>query len=201
MEMNMRHVIFRPIGLGVFVMILCGCYNVAKNAPSSSKLWGGYASGNEYVLLIDCFMASVSDGLDGRRLALLPPGEIWDPSQIHSCTKNISSWQQSPTYEYTDIVGVVASGTVVRCSRLRVNRGWQWWCGSYRTATVYASVMNGEHSGKEVDMTDMSVYGAIERDPNPAVLKLRSEIPKEISTIPQQSVPGYPPQGVGSPEP
>ena len=199
--MKMRHMKFRPIGLGVFVMIFCGCYNAAKDAPSSSDLWGGYASGNEYELLSDCFMASVSDGLDGRRLALLPPGEIWDPSQIHSSPKSISSWQQSPTNEYTDILGVVTSGTVVRCSRLRVNTGWHWWCGSYRTATVYASVMNGEYSGKEVDMTDMSVYGEIERAPNPAVLKPRGEIPTEILANPQQAGPAYPPQGVGSADP
>ena len=142
--------------------------------PADSKLWGGYAKDQVFALRHDCFLAKVSDGTAGARFALLPPGEFWNPAQIHSSPKNAAAWQQAGTCEHPHVVGVVPSGTVVKSIRLRTDRGWHWFVGAYDNATVFASICDGEYAGTEVDMTDMSVYGPIERTPNPVLLEPRS---------------------------
>ena len=157
----------------LFVAVSMGACS-RLDEPADSKLWGGYAKGQEFTLRHDCFLAKVSDGTAGTRFALLPPGEFWDPSQIHSSPKNADAWRQAGTSEHPHVVGVVPSGTVVKSIRLRTDRGWHWFVGAYDNATVFASICDGEHAGTEVDMTDMSVYGPIERTPNPVLLEPRS---------------------------
>ena len=153
----------------IVAIIAGGC--TRRDEPADNKLWGGYAKGQELVLRHDCFLAKVSDGIAGARFALLPPGEFWDPSQIHSSPRSVVEWRKAGTNAHPDVVGVVPGGTVVKCSRLRTDRGWHWFVGAYSVATVFASICDGEYAGTEVDMTDMSVFGPIERTPNPVLLK------------------------------
>ena len=59
----------------LFVAVSMGACS-RLDEPADSKLWGGYAKGQEFTLRHDCFLAKVSDGTAGTRFALLPPGEF-----------------------------------------------------------------------------------------------------------------------------
>ena len=139
--------------------------------PADSQRWDGYAKGQKFVLRHDCFLAKVSDGTAGARFALVPPGEFWNPAQVHSSPKSVAEWRRVGTNDYPDVVGVVPGGTAIECCRLRTDRGWHWFVGAYCFSTVFASICDGEYAGTEVDLTDMSIFGPIERAPNPVLLE------------------------------
>ena len=167
---SVRAAWMRSLYVAIAVINASGC-SVARNVTTEHELWGGYSYGAKYELIRDCFMARVIDGPEGGRYAILPPGEVWSPSIIHSAPKTIMAWRESNSNEWPYIVGVVSNTTVIMCSRLRICEGWGWYVGAYNIATVYARIQDGEYAGEEVDITDLSVYGDIERDPNPVLIK------------------------------
>jgi hypothetical protein len=148
----------RAIWAALFAAV-CVAACTRLDEPADSKRWDGYAKGQKFVLRHNCFLAKVSDGTAGARFALLPPGEFWNPAQIHSSPKSVAAWRRVGTNDYPDVVGVVPGGTAIECCRLRTDRGWHWFVGAYCISTVFASICDGEYAGTEVDLTDLSVFG------------------------------------------
>jgi len=152
-----------------------GCVNFVTQGRQNSAYWGGYSSGQKLELLRDCFVARVDDGLDGYRHILLPQGDVWTPARLHPAPVKISYWNKGGTNEWRfpgiDLTGVIPAGTVIEICHVKVNRGWSWWAGAHRTATVYGKIIDGEFHGLLVDMSDASVLRCDEmREPNPILL-------------------------------
>ena len=57
-----------------------------------------------------------------------------------------------------DVVGIVRKGTRLRTIRLDKHKGWSWWFGNVETLTPWAEILDGEYSGKIVNITDISIY-------------------------------------------
>ena len=154
--------------LSMALVLISGCINIPRTITKESPLWGGYGSGKKYILVHDAFIMVVNDGLEPQRLAVCPEGDFNKRGRYFSVPSTIESYEKNPEKavmidlpgggSYKVIVdGIVRAGTILQCSRLRQNRGINWWSGSHNQITVYAKVLNGDQKGKEVDLEDVSV--------------------------------------------
>ena len=142
--------------------------NIPRTITKESPLWGGYGSGKKYTLLHDAFIMVVKDGLEPQRLAVCPEGDFNKRGRFFSTPSTIEAYEQNPekavmiklpgggTYKVT-VDYILRAGTTLQCSRVRQNRGLNWWSGSHNQITVYAKVLNGDQKGKEVDLQDVSI--------------------------------------------
>ena len=46
----------------------------------------------------------------------------------------------------------------MRTVQIDLHKGWSWFFGDVETLTPWAEILDGEHAGKIVDITDISIY-------------------------------------------
>jgi len=191
-----RHIIRATARIWVFCLVATGlnisCVNFTTQGRQDSTCWGGYSAGQRLQLLQACFIARVSDGVEGCRYILLPQGQVWTPGRLHPAPEQISSWNKGKTNEWrypgVDISRVVPIGTVIAIRHLKVNRGWSWWAGRHIIPVVYGQIMEGEHHGQFVDMSDVSVlqHDGRSRGPNPVLFRPAPQVSDQGSAAPPE---------------
>jgi len=127
-----------PFGLG------------GEDVSDKEELWGGYAMHADYVLREDAFIMNKA-GWASKTVLLAPseaPGDRrfhWNvPKTLHDYEENKPLWQ--------DVLGIVKAGTTLKTTMLGATP-----LGPCPYLYVRATIQDGEHAGKEVDITDLSI--------------------------------------------
>jgi len=153
-----------------FCCALSACNSSTSENPGS-PLWGGFDNKTAYILTDDVFLLSLEQ--DGKTsYALSPPGEKKLTRRLYNAprtlTKRLKSENQKEDYVdgkfynlKTVALGVVRRGTTMKIVDVLKERKFSWFFGEKTIVTINAQLLNGEYSGKVVDIRDISVEDSI----------------------------------------
>lgn len=150
----------------VWIMLLCGALNFGsgcvtwRNEVSGSQAaWGGYNPSVQYELLHDVYlMVAENDAVD---LCIVPDQLFWDPSRIYSppdVVELTGASGRAPAENTVGFKGIVAKGTRIRVKKVSLLRGVNWWSGLQHDLVYCGEIVSGVHTGKIVDLHDVSVF-------------------------------------------
>lgn len=152
-----------------------GAYD--KDVTKHEKLWGGYKYQQEYTLLMDVFLRADSNE-SNPMLLLTPPGGdrylgLWSgPYSVQDYEENKELWERSR------IIGIVSSGTKIKCVELREHGALLW--GS--SLDIYAEILDGPYKDKVVNIHDISKI--VDYDKSPMTFKPDIRILRELEIDP-----------------
>ncbi len=165
---------------------ICGCWPGAdligayeKDVSNRKELWGGYAKGQQYILLTDIFLQKEESelGFKYRLYAGVPPRELMKSTctpLCYSAPSTIETYRESPE-QWPLIIGIMKAGTEIECTKI-IGSGTLMWSMSY---DVYATVKDGAYAGVSIDIHDLSFISWVKSgwgedyvmNPNPSLLK------------------------------
>ncbi len=165
-----------------------GGIDLIKDVSELRDHWHGYEYKLKYILLRDVFLIRVDSGLDPERLALTPEGTYKQVAGLYIAPQTIEAYEsdskKATFVDYgdyqvqLDVVGVVRSGTILRCSKLYLHRNLSWFYGYQADFTMYADIVNGRYANKIVDIADISTIcgpkdknGRIRRTPDYGIVQ------------------------------
>jgi hypothetical protein len=152
------------------ILLLCGCLNFKRDVTHNKQFLGGYELDKEYRITRDLFLEWSNSGLSGKRLILIPEESYKGRSigRHESAPYSIDAFLKDPinstlviftNFNYTlPVVGIVKNGTIIKLSRLERNYGLNLFYLTHDDITPFAIILDGKFVGKEVDITDISIY-------------------------------------------
>jgi hypothetical protein len=155
---------------GVLLMELDMLFAHNKDVTPKEDYWGEYKFGQRYELLIDVFLEQANDW--SSRLVLTPPGQLPQGAGLYSAPNSITEYQQKHG-DWPEVVGIVGTGTQLKCKTLRKHGTLMW--GS--SITIFAEILDGPYTGQIVDIDDLSTMidkeyrGIILYKPDPRILR------------------------------
>lgn len=178
LSVKMRRNIIFIISVFFLSYFFYGCLNFKTDVTDDEKLLGGYDKNKEYIILRDIFLQSDSSGLSGDRLILIPESSFKRCLGRHATApKSIEQYRNNPEeatkteYGKIPVIGIVTKGTKLKLSRIERNMGLNWFYGTHDSLTPFAKILTGEFEGKEVDITDISIYYQNDSDDGPFIYK------------------------------
>lgn len=155
---------------GILIMLVDMKLAHNKDVTTKEQYWGKYKYGQEFEIKTDVFIKQVDDW--SERLVLTPEGQLPQQAGLYSAPNSVAEYHRNPD-GWKNIVGVLNSGTQIKCKMIRKHGTTLW--GS--SITTFAEIMDGPHKGKIVDIDDMSELsskkyrGIIFRKPDTRILK------------------------------
>ena len=163
-------ILFFWAGGGTLIMLVDMKLAHNKDVTKKEQYWGEHQLGQQYELKMDVFIKQVDDW--SERLVLTPEGQLPQHAGLYSAPNSMAEYDSNPK-SWLDVVGVLNSGTQIKCTMVRKHGTMLW--GS--SVTTFAEIMDGHHKGIVVDIEDISVLsskkyrGIIFRKPDPRILK------------------------------
>ena len=141
--------LFLLYGGGILLLQLDMLLAHDKDITQKDQYWGGYERDQIYELVTDVFLELEEDW--SKRLMLVPPARIERRAPLWSAPQTIAEYK-SNQQNWPQVVGIVNTGTRIRCTKLRKYGSLLWGSSIY----VFAEILDGPHKGKTVDIDDIS---------------------------------------------
>ncbi len=125
-----------------------------EDVSSEKQLWNDYRYHGIYKLKVDVFWRIREDVPTPNKSVLVPPREKTKGiyNLLYSAPQSISDYQKDQV-KWPDVRGVVAADTRIQCTRLiKYNP-----VGYESSLYIYARILDGPYSGKEVEISDLSL--------------------------------------------
>jgi len=154
------------------LLVLGGCNGCNPKVESgwedmtlNEKVWGGYALGKEYRLVVPVFL--MGDQTTGYS-ALIAPSSVRTPLTGETVTPaTVDEYRASPA-KWPRIAAVVDAGTLVRITHFRL-----WRTTTNSQLSVFADVASGALQPKDIGIVGLSRRTASDVtlwEPDPAIL-------------------------------
>lgn len=127
-----------------------------EDVSSQKQLWYGYRLDGKYKLEVNVFLRVRNDVPTPNKTVLVAPREMTielsnlaysAPFSVFDYKINKSKW--------SDVKGIVEKGTILQCTKLIKYNPLGYGSSLY----IYAKILNGPHSGEEVEISDLSLLG------------------------------------------
>ena len=125
-----------------------------EDVSSEKQLWNDYRYHGIYKLKNDVFWRIREDVPTPNKSVLVPPKEKTKGihNLLYSAPQSISDYQKNQD-KWPDIRGIVAAGTRIQCTKLLKYNP----LGHESSLYIYAKILDGPYSGKEVEISDLSL--------------------------------------------
>lgn len=138
------------------LLIVLSAVGVKTEITGFSKYWGKYSPNQKYVLTKDLLL---HESKYSKRLALSWNESVKGLYNIPDAPDVIKDYRTHPElYQDLKVLGIVKAGTILQPSRIVRHRGFvlMLFGGYYDIFTPCAIIMNGEFTGWEVDISNIS---------------------------------------------
>ena len=124
-----------------------------KDVTDREELWGGFRRGGEYALSTDLFLVYESSAYAKGPALTIPKDVSGVGRMLYRAPVTFAEYEGNPEqWHAKGVLGVVASGTRVKCVRLTRQSAALWG----KMLVVYAEILDGPHAGTIVDIIDLS---------------------------------------------
>jgi hypothetical protein len=142
-----------------------------EDISSQESLWYGYKYKGIYILKEDVFISTTDLPLSNKNVLVAPREKTQGIcTLLHSAPFSVEEYNLNRTH-WEIIKGVATKGTRMQCNRIiKYNP-----LGYPSSLIFYATILDGPFSGKEADISDLSLLGPEHADgslmkPNPRLL-------------------------------